>query len=171
MQASPINSGTLRPNHSVLVYRIYQESVGHFLDKCWSESGLFDCPCWALKASQALFHLISRLAVMLKPRVALRVSGHGEACSWKCADKHGLLIHQRPVEGAPESSTLRELLAFGREGLQVAMGNTCAGVSGRAACVGRGRRDCTTARRGRKSQEGGIKSCCILGVYCCKAED
>lgn len=83
----------------------------------------------------------------------------------------GLLIHERPVEGAPESSTLEEPLAFGREGQQVAMGNTCAGVSGRAACVGRGRRDCTTARRGRKSQEGGIKSCCILAVYCCEVED
>lgn len=136
-----------------------------------AESGLFDCPCWALKASQALFHPVSRLAVMRKARVALRVSGHGEACSLKCADKHGPVDSSGACGRSPESSTLGELLAFGREGLQVAMGNTCAGVSGRAACVGRGRRDCTTARRGRKSQEGGIKSCCILGVYCCGVED
>lgn len=104
---------------------------------------------------------------MLKPRVALRVSGHGEACGLKCADKPGSVDSSEGCGRSPESPTSGGLLAFGCEGLQVAMGNTCAGVSGRAACVGRGRRDCTTAQRGRKSQEGGIKSCCILGVYCC----
>lgn len=47
------------------------------------------------------------------------------------------------------------MLVFGQEGLQVAMGNTCAGVSSRAVWKGRRGGDLPLKRKGK--QEGGIK--------------
>lgn len=94
---------------------------------------------------------------------------------FKCADKQGPGDSSEARGRSPESSALREMLAFGREGPQVAMGNTCAGVSGRAACVGRGKRDRTTAPKRKEKSRGRYKSswnvCCILAVYCCEVED
>lgn len=84
----PLTQVRLRPNHAALVmYRIYQEM---FTYSCVRDVHarsclgpyLFDCPCRALKASQIFFFFnpIRQLAVMLKPCVALRSSGHCEAC-------------------------------------------------------------------------------------------
>lgn len=47
---------------------------------------------------------------------------------------------------------LKTMLVFGRAGLRVAMGNTCAGVSSRAACGGR-----------KGELEGGGVCVCVCG--------
>lgn len=132
-QASPINSGTLRLITLYLCIGFIKKLWYTVENDCsWSESGLSDSPCWALKAPQDPFHLISRLAVMLKPCVALRVSGHGEVRSLKCADKHG------PVDPSE---------ACGRSPRELHLGRTT-GVWARGTASGNGKHLCWGERPG-----------------------
>lgn len=77
-----------------------------------------------------------RDGLMLKPCVVSwgRASRQYDACSFMHTDKHEARWPVRSLWKEPRVLWLKTMLVLGREGLWLAMGNTCVGVRSRAVC-------------------------------------